>query len=61
MIGLMDMVVLKIDKSFPDNVILILRCMNMRGCLTLGLNGRAMSIDDLLTLGVVRDMRVGVV
>ena len=56
----MDFIVLRIEKYFPDKVILMLLGMRMRGCQTLGLKVRAMSIHDLLALGVVRDIRVGV-
>lgn len=58
--GPIDMVVLRIEKSFQDMVILILLGIRMRGCVTLGLNGIEMSMYGLLALGLVRDMRVGV-
>ena len=56
----MDIVVPRINKSFPENVVLILLHIRMRGCLILVPKGRAMSIQVLLSLGVVRDTRVGV-
>lgn len=60
MISSMDMAVVRIDKSFPDKVILMLLGMRMRGCLTIGVKERAISIHGLLALGVVRITRVGV-
>ena len=55
----MNIVVLRIDKSFSDKVILVLLSMRIKGCPTLDLKGR-MSIPDLLALGVVKSMREGV-
>ena len=56
---LMDMVVLRIDKRFPDKFILMLIRIRMRWCPTLDHKGR-MRIVDLLSLVVVRNMSVGV-
>lgn len=53
----MDMVVLGIDKSILDKVILVILCMRMKVCLNLVLKGR-MSILSLLSLVVERSMRV---
>ena len=54
----MDMVVLRIDKSFIEKVILVPLGIIIKGCLTLDLKGR-ISSPDLLDLCVVRSMRVG--
>ena len=58
--GLMAMVVLRVDKGFLGKVILILLDIWMKFYLTLYHKGKAMSPSDILALGVVRDMRVGV-
>lgn len=49
----------KNKKKFPDKFILMLLGLRRRGCLTLELKEREMSIHRLLTLGVARGMRVG--
>lgn len=56
----MDMVVLRIEKSIVNKVILIFPCMRIKRCLTLDLKERTMSIPNLLALGVVLNMRVRV-
>ena len=55
----MGIVVLRTNKNFLDKVILDIISMRMKGCLTLDVKGR-ISIVDLLDLGMVRIMRVGV-
>lgn len=54
MVDPMDMVILRIDRSLQDKVILIIQGMKMRGGVMLYLKGREMSIPYLLSLGVVR-------
>ena len=54
------MVILRVDKDFLGKVILILLDIWMRCYVTLYHKGKSMSPYDLLELGVVRDMRVGV-
>lgn len=58
--GLMDMVIVRIDKGFSGKHIIMLRRIMMRVRLKLGLLVRTMSIDDLLALVMVINMRVGV-
>lgn len=53
-----DMVVLRIVKSSPDKIILVLLWMRMRGYLTIDHKGR-MCIPNILSLGVVWSMSVG--
>ena len=56
----MGMVILRINKNFLDNVILVLLSIRMRGCPTIDKKGKIMIPYDLLVLGVVKDIRVGV-
>ena len=56
--GLMDMVVLRIDKSLPDMATLVLLGMRMRGCLTQDLKGRLIIAHNPLSRRVVRNMRI---
>lgn len=58
--GLMDMVVVEIDKSFLDKAFLIILSISMVGCLPLGLNGKVVSPYAPLVLGMVRGMRITV-
>ena len=60
MMGLMDIFILRINKSLMDKVILMLLFMRMKGFVILDLKGRTLSIDGALSLCVVRDMRVDV-
>lgn len=55
----MGMIALRINKHFPDKVILVILSMRIKGWLTIYLKGR-MSIPYLLGLGVVRNIMVGV-
>lgn len=48
----MDIVVLRFDKSFSDKVILVVRIMRIKGCVTVHPKKR-ISIPDLLALGVI--------
>lgn len=56
----MDMVVLRINKSIPRKVIPMLLSMRMRGFIILDLKERTMTFPDLVSVGEVRNMRVGV-
>lgn len=60
MIVPMDKVLLRINKCFPDNVIVVLFGIRIRGFLILDLKRISMSIHDLHYLVVVINMRIGV-
>ena len=56
----MGMVILRINKNFLDNVILVLLSIRMRGCPTIDKKGKIMIPYDLLVLGVVTGINVGI-
>ena len=57
--GSIGKVILRIDESYKDKVILMILSISMKVCLTLDHKGNAMIPYGLIVLDVVRDMRVG--